>query len=50
MKELLPLLEDEQFRVVNQQALVGSEDYDAVKAGLLRFAPNGSELKWQFLL
>ena len=51
VKELLPLLEDEPFRVVNQQGLVGSEDYDAVKACLLqRFAPDGSELEWQFLL
>ena len=51
VKELLPLLEDEPFRVVNQQGLVGSENYDAVKACLLqRFAPDGSELEWQFLL
>ena len=50
VKELLHLLEDEPFRVVNQQGLVGSEDYDdAVKACLLqRFAPDGSELEWQY--
>jgi hypothetical protein len=51
VKELLPLLEDEPFRVVNQQGLVGSKDYDAVKACLLqRFSPEGNELEWQFLL
>ena len=49
--ELLPLLEDEPFRVVTQQGLVDSTDYKAVISCLrTRYAPEGNELEWQFKL
>ena len=50
-KELLPLLEDEQFRTVSQLGLLGSTDYKQVRDCLQqRFAPKGNELEWQFRL
>ena len=46
VKELLPLVDDEPFRAVNQMGLVGSTDYAAVKECLrLR---SGTKLEWQF--
>ncbi len=47
-KELLSLLDDASFRVVNQLGLVGSDDYDALKKQLQRhYSPEGNELEWQ---
>ena len=45
--ELLPLLEDEPFRLVSQQGLVQSSDYKEV-ADCLRaqYEPEGNELEW----
>ena len=49
--ELLPLLEDEPFRVVTQQGLIDSTDYAAVFSCLHTwYAPEGNELQWQFKL
>ena len=49
--ELLPLLDDEPFRVVTQQGLIDSTDYEAVISCLCtRDAPEGNELEWQFKL
>ena len=49
--ELLPLLDDEPFRVVTQQGLIDSTDYEAVISCLrTRYAPEGNELEWQFKL
>ena len=51
MKELLPLLEDEPFRVMNRMGLAGSTDVKAVKECLeQRYAPKGTELEWQLKL
>ena len=51
VKELLPLLEDEPFRVVNRMGLAGSTDVKAVKDCLeQRYAPKGTELEWQLKL
>ena len=51
VKELLPLLEDEPFRVVNRMGLAGSTDVKAVKECLeQRYAPTGTELEWQLKL
>ena len=45
-KELLPLLEDELFRVVSRQGLAQSNDYKAVCACLQQqFAQVGNELE-----
>ncbi len=50
-KDVLPLLEDEPFRVVSRLGLVESGTYADVKAQLQRqFAPEGSEFEWQFRL
>ena len=50
-RELLPLLEDEPFRVVTQLGLVHSTDYKAVTTGLWQqFAVEGNELEWQHQL
>ena len=50
-RELLPLLEDEPFRVVTQLGLVHSTDYKAVTTGLRQqFAAEGNELEWQHQL
>ena len=47
----LPLLDDEPFRVVTQQGLIDSTDYEAVISCLrTRYAPEGNELEWQFKL
>ncbi len=47
-RELVPLLEDEPFRVVDQLGLTESTDYDAVVARLKQqFAPSGNEFEWQ---
>ncbi len=49
--ELLPLLDDELFRIVNQLGLVDAGDYADVKASLIhQFAPEGVELEWQHRL
>ena len=49
--ELLPLLEDEPFRVVTQQGLVDSTDYKAIISCLHTwYAPEGNELEWRFKL
>ena len=46
--ELIPLLEDEPFRVVVQQGLVDSTDYDVVVQCLRRqYDPEGNELEFQ---
>ena len=51
VKELLPLLEDEPFRVVNRMGLASSTDVKAVKECLeQRYAPKGTELEWQLKL
>ena len=48
MSELLPLLEDEPFRIVSQQGLVACTDYKVVIKCLEDFyAPVGNELEWQ---
>ncbi len=45
--KLLPSLEDEPFRVVTQQGLIDSTDYEAVICCLrTRYAPEGNELEW----
>ena len=45
-KELIPLLEDEPFRVVDQLDLTESTNYDAVVARLKQqFAPSGNEFE-----
>ena len=50
-RELLPLLEDEPFRVVTQLGLVHSTDYKAVTTGLRQqFDVEGNELEWQHQL
>ena len=47
-RELVPLLEDEPFRVVDQLSLTELSDYDAVVARLKQqFAPSGNEFEWQ---
>lgn len=49
--ELLPLLDDKPFRVVTQQGLIDSTDYEAVISCLrTRYSPEGNELEWQFNL
>ena len=49
--ELLPLLEDVSFRIVSQQGLATSTDYQAVVSCLKnQFSPDGNELEWQFSL
>ena len=49
--ELLPLLDDAPFRVIDQLGLVESADYDAVIAQLKRqYSPSGNEFEWQFRL
>jgi hypothetical protein len=49
--ELLPLLEDEPFRVVAQQGLIDSTDSKAVICCLrTRYALERNELEWQFKL
>ena len=46
--ELLPLLDDGPFRVVSQQGLVNSNDYEAVTRCLrAQYAPEGYHLEWQ---
>ena len=46
--ELLPLLDDGPFRVVSQQGLVDSDDYEAVTMCLrAQYAPEGNHLEWQ---
>ena len=46
--ELLPLLEDEPFRIVVQQGLANSTDYDEVVQCLRRqYDPEGNELESQ---
>ena len=51
MGELLPLLDDEPFRVITQQGLVDSTDYKAViKCLRTQYASEGNELEWQFKL
>ena len=48
VSELLPLLEDEPFRIVSQQGLVECTDYNVVIKCLEDFyAPVGNELEWQ---
>ena len=50
-KELLPLLEDEPFRVIAQLGLVQSTDYEAVITGLhQQISSEGTELEWQYRL
>ena len=47
-RELVPLLEDEPFRVVDQLGLTELSDYDAVVARLKQqFAHSGNEFEWQ---
>ena len=49
--ELLPLLDDEAFRVVSQLGLESSTDYGAITASLKhQFSPKGNELEWQHKL
>ncbi len=49
--ELLPLLDDEAFRMVNQLGLVQAGSYDDVKTHLkTQFAPEGDVLEWQHRL
>ena len=51
VQELLSLLEDEPFRVVSQQDLLGTDDYDSVTKCLRQhYAPDGNELEWQYKL
>ena len=47
--ELLPLLVDGPFRIVSQQGLVYSDDYEAMTMYLLsaQYAPEGNHLEWQ---
>ena len=46
--EPLPLLDDGPFRVVSQQGLVDSDDYEAVTMCLrAQYAPEGNHLEWQ---
>ena len=48
VSELLPLLEDEPYRIVSQQGLVACTDYKVVIKCLEDFyAPVGNELEWQ---
>ena len=47
VKELLPLLEDEPFRVVSQHGLLETGDNRAVTWCLRQhYAPDGNELEW----
>lgn len=47
-KELLPLLDDGPLRVVAQQGLTKSEEYQAVVRCLkAQYAPEGNQLEWQ---
>ncbi len=49
--ELLPLLDDESFRAVNQLGLVQAGSYEDVKAHLkCQFAPEGDVFEWQHRL
>ena len=51
VKELLPLLEDEPFRLVVQNGLLESTDYAAVQDCLrCRYGHEGTELEWQVKL
>ena len=50
-RELLPLLDDEPFRVIDQLGLVESTDYDAMIAHLKQqYSLAGNEFEWQFRL
>ena len=50
-KELLSLLDDESFRVINHHGLVGTEDYKALVDCLKEcFDPAGNEIEWQYQL
>ena len=49
--ELVSLLEDAPFRIVSQQGLAASTDYEAVVRCLKdQYYPDGNELEWQFKL
>ena len=49
--ELVSLLEDAPFRIVSQQGLAVSTDYEAVVCCLKdQYYPDGNELEWQFNL
>ena len=48
-KELLSLLDDESFRVINHHGLVETEDYKALVDCLKEcFDPAGNEIEWQY--
>ena len=50
-REMLSLLEDAPFRIVDQLGLVDSDDYDNLKEQLRKlYAPKGDELEWQYQL
>ena len=50
-KELLSLLDDESFRVINHHGLVGTEDYKALVDCLKEcFDHAGNEIEWQYQL
>ena len=47
--EVLPLLDDEPFRLVTQQGFDGSSEYSAVLKCLMdQYNPEGNDLEWQF--
>lgn len=49
--ELLPLLDDEPFRIISQQGLVESSDFKTVVKCLgTQYASEGNELEWQYKL
>ena len=46
---VLPLLDDEPFRLVTQQGFDGSSEYSAVLKCLMdQYNPEGNDLEWQF--
>ena len=50
-KELLSLIEDGSFRIVDKLGLVEEGDYkEILKCLRKRFVPEGNELEWQFCL
>ena len=51
VQELLPLLEDEQFRGVSQQNLKDTDYYnDVTKCLCQHYTPQGNKLQWQYKL